>query len=196
MRWFGRHSKKFSLRERFPPLGGSIQTLRQPEPILLPAHPGFIAFSLILAFLLNLVPWGRALWVPDFLALVLVFWNVHQPRRVGVGLAWVFGVLMDVHEAGVLGEHALAYTVLSYAAITIHRRVLWFPLLGQALHILPLLLLAQLVTLAIRIIMHGAAPGFTYLLESLVAACLWPLLSVLLLAPQRRAVDKDENRPL
>lgn len=196
MNFFGGWTKKFSLGERAHPVNVSLPTLRQPEPILLPAHSGFIAFSLILAFLLNLIPWGRVLWMPDFVALVLVFWNVHQPRRVGIGLAWLFGVLMDVHEAGVLGEHALAYTVLSYAAITIHRRVLWLPLLGQAVHVLPLLLLAQMVTLAIRLSMHGAFPGLAYLLESVVAAFLWPLMSLLLLAPQRRAIDKDENRPL
>src|SRR5260364_373261 len=63
---------------------------------------------------------------PDFVALVLLFWDIHQPRKVGIGIAFALGLLMDVHDASLLGEHALAYTLLSYGAIMIHRRVLWF----------------------------------------------------------------------
>ena len=100
------------------------------------------------AFLLNIVPLGRVPAMPDFLALVLVFWNVHQPRRVGVGVAFVFGLLMDVHSGAVLGQHALAYTLLSFFAVTIHRRLLWFTVPSQALQILPLFLAAQAVSLS------------------------------------------------
>jgi rod shape-determining protein MreD len=85
----------------------------RPEYLLLPANRAFIAFSLILAFLLNLLPWTRMSFAPDFVALVLVFWNVHQPRKVGMGLAFLFGLLMDVHDASLFGEHALSYTLFS-----------------------------------------------------------------------------------
>ncbi len=47
-----------------------------------------------------MLPLGRAPWMPDLLALVLVFWSVHQPLRVGIGVAFVFGLLMDVHAGG------------------------------------------------------------------------------------------------
>jgi hypothetical protein len=96
--------------------------MNRPQYILQPVNPYFISFSLAAAFLLNLMPWGRLLGVPDFVALVLLFWNVHQPRKVGMGIAFSLGLLMDVHNASLLGEHALAYTLLSYGAITIHRR--------------------------------------------------------------------------
>jgi rod shape-determining protein MreD len=66
--------------------------------ILLPASPLFIAFSLFVAFVLNLMPWGQMAGVPDFVALALVFWGVHQPRKVGIGVAFLMGLLMDVHE--------------------------------------------------------------------------------------------------
>src|ERR1700758_3869069 len=117
--------------------------MNRPQYILQPVNPYFISFSLAAAFLLNLMPWGRLLGVPDFVALVLLFWNIHQPRKVGMGIAFALGLLMDVHGASLLGEHALAYTLLSYGAIMMHRRVLWFSLPMQALHILPLLVLAQ-----------------------------------------------------
>ena len=164
--------------------------------ILLPASPLFIAFSLIVAFVLNLMPWGQLVGVPDFVALALVFWNIHQPRKVGISVAFLMGLLMDVNEATLLGENALAYTLLSYFAIMIHRRVLWFPLRTQALHVLPLMLLAQAVQLVIQLLVTGKSPDWFYFSESLVSALLWPVVSLLLLAPQRRAVNRDENRPI
>ena len=53
----------------------------RPHYILLPVNPLFIAFSLVCAFMLNLLPWGRWVGAPDFVALVLVFWGIHQPRK-------------------------------------------------------------------------------------------------------------------
>lgn len=170
--------------------------MNRPHYILLPANPVFIATSLVCAFLLNLLPWGQWFGVPDFLALVLVFWSIHQPRKVGIGVAFFMGLLMDVHDATLLGQHALAYTLLSYFAIMIHRRVLWFPIGTQALHILPLLLFSQLVQLVVRMLVSGKFPGWLYFLDSLVAAVFWPLVSWMLLAPQRRATDRDDTRPI
>ena len=164
--------------------------------ILLPASPLFIAFSLIVAFVLNLMPWGQMVGVPDFVALALVFWNIHQPRKVGISVAFMMGLLMDVNEATLLGENALAYTLLSYFAIMIHRRVLWFPLLTQAMHVFPLLLLAQAIQLVVHLVVSGRFPGLLPFVESVVAVALWPLITWLLLAPQRRAVDRDHTRPI
>jgi len=168
----------------------------EPKVLLRPVNPGFIWLTLFAALAANLLPWGRTPFVPDFLALALVFWNVQQPRRVGIGAAFVFGLLMDVHDGALFGEHALAYTLLSYGAITLHRRILWFPLGAQAVHVLPLLLVAQLASLLIRMWVGGAFPGWSYFGESLVGAVLWPALSWLLLAPQRRPIERDETRPL
>ena len=167
-----------------------------PEYLLLPANRAFFAFSLVAAFVLNLLPWGRTPWAPDFLALVLVFWNIHQPRKVGIGIAFLFGLLMDVHDAALLGEHALAYSLLSYGAISMHRRVPWFGPLGKMLHVLPLFLAAQLVTVLVRVILGSGLPGWPMLLGSASTTLLWPLAELLLLAPQRRAIERDENRPL
>jgi rod shape-determining protein MreD len=86
-----------------------------------------------------MVPIGRAAWLPDLLALVIVFWGVHQPTRIGIGAAFVFGLLHGCAPDGaLLGQHALSYTTLGFFAITIHRRLLWYPLLSQALQVLPL----------------------------------------------------------
>ena len=164
--------------------------------LLMPVNPVFVWLSLLLALAIHLVPVGRAPAMPDLLALTLVFWNVHQPRRVSVGAAFAFGLLMDVHEGALLGQHALAYTLLSFAAVIMHRRLLWFGVLQQAMQVLPLFAAAHLVVLVVRMAAGGVFPGWDLLIAPLLEALLWPLASMLLLAPQRRPPDRDVNRPL
>ena len=120
---------------------------------------------------------------------------MHQSRRIGVGIAFFFGLIMDVHSGAVLGQHALAYTLLSFFAVTIHRRLLWFTVPSQAVQILPLFLAAQAVSLVVHLIAGGMFPGWQLLLAPVFQALLWPVATWLLLAPQRRAPDPDENRP-
>ena len=169
---------------------------RGSNQLFLSFKPFFIALTLALALGFNLLPVGRQPAVPDLLALALVFWNVHQPRRVGVGLAFVFGLVMDVHQGALLGQHALAYTLLSFAAIMIHRRLLWFGVVEQSLHVLPVFIAAHGVSLAVRMLAGGMFPGWSLLLAPVFEALLWPLAVWILLAPQRRAPDPDQNRPL
>ncbi|MBX9817350.1 MAG: rod shape-determining protein MreD [Burkholderiaceae bacterium] len=174
--------------------------MRPGQQLLLPANPLFIWGSLVAALLLNMVNnmglWGRAAWAPDVLAVVLVFWTVHQPLRVSIGAAFVFGLLMDVHQGGLLGQHAMAYTVLSFLAITVHRRLLWFTVPSQAAQVFPLFVVAHALELLLRLLGGGTFPGWWVLLAPIVEAALWPLASIVLLAPQRRAPDPDANRPL
>ena len=166
------------------------------QQLLLPASPGFIWGSLLAALMLGLLPLGRLAWVPDLLAVVLVFWNIQQPRRVGLTAAFLFGLALDVHQASLLGQHALAYSVLMYFAITVHRRVLWFSVPAQALQLLPLFALAHAITIVLRLIGGAVFPGWQVLLAPVLEAALWPIVSWLLLAPQRRAPNPDANRPL
>ncbi len=174
--------------------------MRPGQQLLLPASPLFIWGSLVAALLLNMSQnmglWGRAAWTPDLLALVLVFWTVHQPLRVSIGAAFFFGLLMDVHQGGLLGHHALAYSVLSFFAITVHRRLLWFSVPSQAAQVFPLFLAAHAVELVLRLMAGSAFPGFSVVLAPALEAALWPIASIMLLAPQRRAPDPDANRPL
>jgi len=173
-----------------------MQTSYSSSRILLPVKPWFIALSLLVAILLNFLPTAAWPGVPDWLALVIVFWCVREPRRVGMGLAFLFGLAMDVADASLLGQHALAYVLAAYAASSLSRRILWFPLAQQALQVLPLLLLVQIVQFAARAIAGAEFPGLTYFLGACLAALLWPLLTFVLLLPQHQPVDRDANRPL
>ena len=170
------------------------------QQLLLPASPLFIWSSLIVALaanmLLNMGLLGRAAWLPDTLAVALVFWTIHQPFRVGVGAAFVLGLVMDVHQGALLGQHALAYTALSYLAIAIHRRLLWFSVLSQTAQVLPMFVAAHALTLLVRLVSGSDFPGWSMVLAPAIEALLWPVVSVLLLMPQKRPPDPDANRPL
>jgi len=173
--------------------------MRPGHQLLLPAKPSFIWGSLLAALTLDMLQnmgGGRAAWTPDFLALLLVFWSIHQPLRVGIGTAFVFGILLDVHQGAMLGQHALAYTALSFLSIAIHRRLLWFSVPSQAFQVLPLFAAAHAIELIARMLAGGAFPGFLVLLAPALESLLWPVVSVLLLLPQRKAPDPDANRPL
>lgn len=174
--------------------------MRPGQQLLLPANPLFIWGSLLAALMLNMLMniglWGRQAWVPDLLAVCLVFWSVHQPLRIGVGIGFAFGLVMDVHQGAMLGQHALAYTVLGYLSVFMHRRLQWFDMLTQAVQVLPLLMAASVVALLVRMLAGGGFPGWSGFLAPLIEAFLWPLISWVLLAPQRRAPDPDEDRPL
>jgi len=161
--------------------------------ILLPVRPGFIALTLIAALLANLLPWsGVWLWIkPDFVALVLLYWCIEQPRRVGFVAAWLFGLFMDVADGTLFGQHALSYSILAYAGIVLHRRVLGFSGTPQVLHVVILLLMNDFFVLAIRMLAGAEFPGFQYFIGSFVGGVLWPLIGIWFKLPQRPRPDPD-----
>jgi len=161
--------------------------IAKPEDILLAPKPWFVALTLALAFTINLLPLsGLALSLrPDFFALVLLYWAIHQPRWIGIGVAWACGLLTDVVEANLFGQHALAYAILGFAAGYFHRRVLRFPLSQQALHVLGLLLVAQAVVVVLRLMSGASPPTPAIALASVSSALIWPIVSALLQWPQR-----------
>ncbi len=166
----------------------------RPEEILLPAKPWFVLFTLFCGLVANTLPAsGVALLLkPDFLALILLYWCIQEPRLIGVAIAWFVGLLMDVTDATVFGQHALAYAVLAYAAEYFRRRVLRFPLWQQAAQVAVLLLGCSALVLFIRVVGGAPAPRWTYSVGPLVGALLWPLITVVLQWPQRprRAAER------
>jgi rod shape-determining protein MreD len=165
----------------------------EPQEILLPARAGFIALTLLSALMLNLLPWsGSALWLkPDFVALVVLYWCIEQPRKVGFISAWMMGLIMDVADGTLLGQHALAYSILAYAGIVLHRRVRMFSGTPQMVHVLILLLMNDLIVLGIRMAAGADFPGLQYFIGSFVAAALWLPLGALLRLPLRPRLDPD-----
>jgi rod shape-determining protein MreD len=166
------------------------------QQILGPVRLSTIVVSFAVALLLNFLPWHNVALAPDFAALTLAFWCVRQPQLIGLGVAWVLGLLTDVGNGVLLGQHALSYSVLAFCALTLSRRILWFGLWGQTLHVAAILLIAQAVGTVVRLAAGAEFPGWILAIGPLGGALLWPLVSVLLLAPQRRAQEVDDTRPI
>src|SRR4249920_3740406 len=137
------------------------------QRILLPVSAVTILGSFALALLANFLPWKSVAVVPDFVALVLVFWCVRQPRLVGLGAGWLMGLLIDAGNGVLMGQHALAYSLLAFASITLSRRILWFPLWSQALHVAALLLFAQGVAALVRLGAGAEFPGWAIMVGPL-----------------------------
>ena len=158
-----------------------------PQEILRPVRPWFIALTLALALIGNLLPVsGVALALkPDFVALVLLYWCIQEPRYVGVGIAWTIGLLMDVGDATLFGQHALAYAFLAYAAEYFRRRVLRFPLWQQAAQVAVLLGLCAALVLLVRYVGGAPLPRWTYAVPPLVGALLWPAVTLVMQLAQR-----------
>jgi rod shape-determining protein MreD len=157
-----------------------------PQHILRPARLSTIFLSLVIALLLNFLPWKDLRVVPDFVALVLTFWCIRQPRMVGLGVAWAVGLLTDAGNGVLLGQHAFAYSLLAFLALWLSRRILWFRMPQQMLHIVVLLLVCQSAVLVVRLAAGAAFPGWPLFVGPVLGALLWPVLSWLLLMPQRR----------
>src|SRR5262245_31314031 len=166
------------------------------QRILLPVKASTILVSFALALVANFLPWKSVAYAPDFVALVLTFWCIRQPRLVGLGVGWMLGLLVDVGNGVLMGQHALAYSLLAFASITLSRRILWFPLWAQALHVVALLLLAQAIAALVRLSAGAEFPGWQIAIGPLIGAALWPLVSTLLLMPQRMPAEVDETRAI
>lgn len=159
---------------------------------LLPVSGIFIGISLLISLLLNWLPWG-GFWLalkPDFTALVLLYWCTHKPYRVGIGIAWAVGILADVADASLFGQHALAYIVLAFGGIVLHRRVQMFDLRQQTLQIFPLLLLAYVIYAAIHWQVRGYI-AWEYFIGCLVSTLLWIPLTILLQILRRPRANSD-----
>jgi len=153
-----------------------------------PASVGLMFFSLLFAFLFSALPWSGH-WLlarPDLVLLVLIFWTVHEPRSIGQGMAFFMGLLMDVSDSMLLGQHALAYVVAVFGAQVLRHRILGFPLPEQTLHVLILTLAASLAMLLLNLALGADAPSGIFLLSPLLTALAWAPANWILYSPAVR----------
>ncbi|HUI98646.1 MAG TPA: rod shape-determining protein MreD [Usitatibacter sp.] len=140
-----------------------------------PASAGLIFGSFLVAFLFEVLPWSGT-WLlarPDLVLLLLVFWTLREPRAVGQGAAFAIGLLMDVSDSVLLGEHAFAYVVAVYGAQVLRVRILSFHLPEQSLHVLGLTMVASCVMLLLNLLLGADFPGFAYFASPVLTALLW-----------------------
>jgi rod shape-determining protein MreD len=159
----------------------------------LPASVGLMFFSIIGAFLLSVLPWSGT-WLlvrPDFVLLVLIFWTVHEPRSIGQGVAFALGLLMDVSDSMLLGQHALAYVIAVFGAQVLRHRILSFHLPEQTLHILGLTIMAAIVMLLLNLALGAAFPGFAFLVSPVATAVCWAPVNWLLYSAAVRRRNRE-----
>ena len=147
-----------------------------------PARLPLILGSLLLAYLLALLPWsGLALDLqPDWVLLVLLHWWLREPWRVGQGAAFSAGLLMDIAQTGTLGVHALAYSVAAWLTLRLRTRLLGFAPAAQAPQILPMLIAARVIATIAAVAAGGSHPAWTFFAACLVDMLAWVPITLLL----------------
>ncbi len=144
---------------------------------------GWIVFTtFIAAFVLTIVPMPD--WIvllrPEWAALVLIYWCMALPQRIGVGIGWITGLFVDVLRDGLLGQHALAFGFIAYVTLHLHRRVRVFPIWQQAASVLILIILEQMLILWVKGISGQSPQSWTYWLPSATSMLIWPPVFILL----------------
>lgn len=153
-----------------------------------------ILLSLAVAMLLTWLPWhGWALALrPDFVALVLLYWATHTPHKIGISAAWGMGLIADVADASLFGQHALAYSAMALGSIIFKRRILMLDLTQQGFQIFPLLLLNYLLFATIDWMAQGHF-AWSYLAGCFTSALLWLPLTLALQALSRPRAPKTDT---
>jgi len=158
------------------------------DAMRLPAPFRLLVGSVLVALVLNLLPWSGALLRahPDFLLLVLLYWAVHQPRSIGQGWGFMLGLVMDVANSVLLGQHALIYVMAIFLAQLLRLRMLQLSLLEQALHVLAVLLVAQALAVLLNLSLGRDFPGMLLALAPLLGAVLWIPMNFIVTLPRFR----------
>jgi rod shape-determining protein MreD len=159
-----------------------------------PINNAFIVLSVLAALFLNGLPW-EGIWLilrPDFVALVMLYWCMHKPLRVGIGLSWAVGILADVADASLFGQHALAYTLLAFGGVVLHRRLQMFDLRQQTIQVFGIFAL----TYAVYALVNWQVNDYVvwpYFLGCLTSTLLWTPLSIMFQAMRQKRVDRNRS---
>ncbi|TAJ95877.1 MAG: rod shape-determining protein MreD [Gammaproteobacteria bacterium] len=147
-----------------------------------------IALSLVIALMLTALPlpeWAVN-WRPAWVAMVLIYWCMALPERVGIGVSWMLGVLLDVQQGTVLGQHALGLALVAYITIKSHQRLRVFPLFQQALVVCGYILLFQFIVLWIKGMLGIPPRHWSYWMPAFSSMLLWPWIFIVLRDVRRK----------
>lgn len=145
-------------------------------------------FSLILALCLQVMPLaeGWQVYRPEWIGLMLIYWCMRSPDRVGVFHGFVLGLLLDLVEGTALGQHALILSLLAFLCALVYPRFRAYSLVQQSLLVLVLLGLVQLVEQWLRTLTGEFSIHLSFLMSALISAFLWPWLATMFKALERR----------
>lgn len=146
----------------------------------------FLSIFVALALAVWPLPDVMKAWWPSWLALALIYWGMALPFRVNIGTFWIAGLLLDVLKGAVLGEHAVALTILAFATYRWHLQVRVFPIQQQMLAVGVLVALYQFILFWVRGISGASMPPLYHVGPVLTSALVWPWLFLLLRELRRR----------
>ncbi|MFP6806908.1 MAG: rod shape-determining protein MreD [Pseudomonadales bacterium] len=139
-----------------------------------------IAMVLSIVSLPDSVPYELGYLRPEWIVLVLMYWVIALPHRVGVVIAWIVGLLTDVLLGSLLGQHAIAFVVVAYIASSLYQRLRMFSLWQQSIIVFATVGVSQLINIWIENIAGLSEWNMWYLLASVMSAMLWPTVYLLL----------------
>ena len=136
-----------------------------------------ILLSFIAAFIFSMIPLPQLLQSvrPEFVLVVLIYWCIALPNRIGVGIGWITGLFFDVSSDAILGQHALTFALIVYLAIKLHQRIRVFPIWQQALTVFVLMMLQGTLILWIKGMIGNAPPISVLILPAISTALFWPV---------------------
>jgi rod shape-determining protein MreD len=150
--------------------------------------------TIIGAFMLAIMPlpdWA-IVYRPDWVTLVLIYWAMALPSRIGVTMAWFAGLLLDVSYGTLMGQHAVGLVLAIYVIHMQHQRLRMASLLQQAIVIFFLLLLKQLLTLWVDGMLGRAPDNWLYFMPTITSTLLWPW-TYLILRDLRRKFGEEKH---
>jgi rod shape-determining protein MreD len=171
-----------------------LHSLHASQEIQRPVSNIFIVLTVLAALFLNGLPW-EGVWLklrPDFVAMVLLYWCMHKPLRIGIGMSWMVGILADVADASLFGQHALAYTILAFGGVVLHRRLRMFDLRQQTIQVFGIFVM----TYAVYVLVNWQVNGFvvwSYLLGCLTSTMLWIPLSIMFMTIRQKRLDRNRT---
>ncbi|MDM8566071.1 rod shape-determining protein MreD [Candidatus Halobeggiatoa sp. HSG11] len=150
--------------------------------VLRPHGTWVIVLSFLFSFMLAIMPlpsWASA-WRPDWVAMVLIYWCIAIPHRVGVATGWTVGIVHDVLNDALLGQHALTLCIVAFISVKLHLRIRLFPRLQQAISILGLVIINKLLSAWIYSIFTEFQISWSVIFSAITSMILWPWLFVIL----------------
>jgi len=135
-----------------------------------------ILISFLAALILTIIPLPPLLQVvrPEFITIVLIYWCIALPTRVGVGIGWLSGLVLDVLTDTLLGQHALTLAIIAFLSIKFHQQIRVFPVWQQAITIFVLVAFQATITLWIKGLLSEAPSFTTIMLPAISTALFWP----------------------
>ena len=137
----------------------------------------WLTFAIGVLLSVSPMPQFMEVFRPLWLALLLAFWALYMPHKVGMVTAWCLGLVEDVVYGTLLGQNALILTLITFLVLSLQQRLRMFPMWQQSLVLLVIFGLAQLAQLWLSALTGNRQPSLALVLPALVSALLWPWVS-------------------